>query len=145
MLLTKPKATIAVLLVIAATAVSIVSRGILAAQAADERLPNALAAKTTWQGVWSVVSMESGGEPCKLEEAVFMVDGKRACWQTSDSEMQGGLYVDTTSEPKAYDLAMSTRTVEGIYSLKGDTLQVCYDNGAEAKRPTRFATTRGSQ
>ena len=70
------------------------------------------------QGVWSAVSMEQGGEPCKLEKAVFMVDGKRACFQSSDREIQGGLYLDATRTPKTYDLAMSTRTIEGIYSLE---------------------------
>jgi RNA polymerase sigma factor (sigma-70 family) len=97
------------------------------------------------QGVWSVVSIEQGGKPAKLEQAVFMVDGKRACWQTSKFEMQGGLYLDPTSKPKTYDLAMSTRTMEGIYSLDRDTLRLCYDPAAEAKRPVRFTAEKGSQ
>lgn len=97
------------------------------------------------QGIWSVVSIERGGKPSRLEKAVFMVDGKRACWQTSDSEIQGGLYLEQTSQPKTYDLAMSTRTVEGIYSLEGDTLRLCYDLGTEPKRPSRFITEKGSQ
>src|SRR5262249_22413441 len=46
------------------------------------------------QGVWSVVSMEQGGKPSKLEKIVFMVDGKRACLQGSDGELQGGLYLE---------------------------------------------------
>jgi uncharacterized protein (TIGR03067 family) len=97
------------------------------------------------QGVWAVVSIEHGGKPSKLDKAVFMVDWKRACWQTSDSEIQGGLYLETSTNPKAYDLAMSTRTSEGIYSLDNDTLRLCYDMGTEAKRPDRFATEKGSQ
>jgi RNA polymerase sigma-70 factor (ECF subfamily) len=96
------------------------------------------------QGVWSVVSIEQGGKPAKLEKAVFMVDGKRACWQTSESEMQGGLYLETSSKPRTYDFVMSTRTIEGIYSLDGDTLRLCQDVGPEAKRPVGFATKKGS-
>jgi RNA polymerase sigma factor (sigma-70 family) len=97
------------------------------------------------QGVWSVVSIEQGGKPARLEKAVFMVDGKRACWQTSEHEMQGGLYLDPTSKPRTYDFVMSTRTMEGIYSLDGDTLRLCYNLGTEAKRPVGFATEKGSQ
>src|SRR5262249_2987172 len=93
------------------------------------------------QGIWSVVSIEQGGKPAKLEKAVFMVDGKRACWQTSETEMQGGLYLDPISKPKTYDFVMSERTIEGIYSLDGATLRLCHDT----KRPVGFATQKDSQ
>jgi hypothetical protein len=74
-----------------------------------------------------------------------MVDGKRACWQTSDSEIQGGLYLEPNGKPKTYDLAMSTRTIEGIYSLEGDTLRLSYELGSEPKRPVGFITETGSR
>jgi RNA polymerase sigma factor (sigma-70 family) len=98
------------------------------------------------QGVWSVVSIQrAGGKPSRLKEPYFfMVDGKRACWQARDGEMQGGLYLDPTSKPKGYDLAMSNRTIEGIYLLEGDTLRLCYDMGWESKRPGGFKTEKGS-
>jgi uncharacterized protein (TIGR03067 family) len=96
------------------------------------------------QGIWSVVSTRNGGKFSKAE-AVFMVDGKRACFQTKDSEIQGGLYLEPNSKPKTFDLAMSTRTIEGIYSLDGDTLRLCYSPGAESKRPNRFTSEEGSQ
>jgi RNA polymerase sigma factor (sigma-70 family) len=98
------------------------------------------------QGVWSVVSIEQGGKPSKLDKLVFMVDGKRACLQTGDSELQGGLYLEPTAKPKTFDLAMSTRTIEGIYSLEGDALRLCYDPRGveESKRPGGFLTEKGS-
>jgi uncharacterized protein (TIGR03067 family) len=98
------------------------------------------------QGVWSVVSIEQrGGERAKFDQAFFfMVDGKRACWQTADWEMQGGLYLDPAKKPKTYDLAMTTGTIEGIYSLEGDALRLCYDMSPEAKRPLAFATEKGT-
>jgi RNA polymerase sigma factor (sigma-70 family) len=97
------------------------------------------------QGVWSVVSeQQGGGQPSKLDNVVFfMVDRKRACWQTSDSEMQGGVYLEPTS--KTYDFVTSTRTIEGIYSLDGDTLRLCWDKGFESNRPSGFITEKGSQ
>jgi RNA polymerase sigma factor (sigma-70 family) len=99
------------------------------------------------QGVWSVVSMaQQGRKPVKLnKEFFFMVDGKRACLQSSDWEMQGGLYLDPTGKPKTYDLATSEKTIEGIYSLEGDTLRLCYELAAEARRPSHFTTEKGSQ
>jgi RNA polymerase sigma factor (sigma-70 family) len=100
-----------------------------------------------FQGVWSAVSSASGGRKLsKLDKAVFfMVDGKRACWQTSDWEAQGGLYLDPTNKPRAYDFVTSTRTIEGIYSLEGDTLRLCYDMATEPKRPAGFITEKGSR
>jgi RNA polymerase sigma factor (sigma-70 family) len=97
------------------------------------------------QGVWAVVSMEGDGKRGKPEKVLFMVDGNRVCWQARDGELQGGLYLDATSRPKAYDIATSTRTFLGIYALNGDTLRLCYDMALEPKRPTVFATEPGSQ
>jgi uncharacterized protein (TIGR03067 family) len=93
------------------------------------------------QGIWSVVSAEMGGKPTKFEKAVFMVDGKRACWQTSEIENQGGLYLDPAGKPKAYDFVTSQRTVEGIYALDGDTLRLCQ----ATKRPVEFATQKDGE
>jgi hypothetical protein len=59
--------------------------------------------------------------------------------------MEGGLYLDPTSRPKAYDLATSKRTLEGIYALKGDTLRLCYDASWESNRPSQFTTGPGSR
>jgi RNA polymerase sigma factor (sigma-70 family) len=99
------------------------------------------------QGVWSAVSIQQPGrKPSKLSKDIFfMVDGKRACWQATDWEMEGGLYLDPTRKPRTYDLATSTRTIEGIYSLEGDTLQLCYDMGTESKRPSAFTTEKEGQ
>jgi RNA polymerase sigma-70 factor (ECF subfamily) len=105
------------------------------------------------QGIWSVCWYERGGKRYKANKAgaeheiVFMVDGKRACWQGKDSdEIQGGLYLDPTSKPKSFDFATSRGTMEGIYSLKGDTLELCYGwTQTESKRPGGFLTEKGSR
>jgi RNA polymerase sigma factor (sigma-70 family) len=97
------------------------------------------------QGVWSASWCERGGERYKADIIVFMVDGKRACWQDKDSEVQGGLYPDPTSKPKSFDFATSRGTMEGIYSLNGDALELCYDAATESKRPRGFLTEKGSR
>jgi len=97
-----------------------------------------------FQGIWTVVSIEQEGKPRELEKTVFMVDGKRACLQTSEVEMQGGLYLDVTSKPRSYDFVMSGKTVEGIYSFEGDTLCLCFSPATDAKRPLGFFTEKGS-
>ena len=95
------------------------------------------------QGAWRVVSIVQGGvKLVRPEETVFMVDDKRVCMQGADAEIFGGLYLDPTSDPKTYDLAASAQTIEGIYSLDGDTLRLRYDHGREAKRPTSFKTEK---
>jgi RNA polymerase sigma factor (sigma-70 family) len=98
------------------------------------------------QGVWSVVS-GGGGAGAVPKESVFMVDGKRFCWQTSDGDLQGGLYLDATAEPKTIDLVSHQLTIEGIYELNGNTLRLCYEMGTdsfdtEAKRPHRFVADK---
>ncbi len=113
---------------------------------ADVGNKSAAVAKTDldrMQGVWEVVSCEGGKNATWTKPIVFMVDGKRACWQMKDDNLQGGLYLDPTADPKTYDFASHRRTWEGIYSVDGDTLQLCYEMGSDsqgsgAKRPTRL-------
>jgi uncharacterized protein (TIGR03067 family) len=97
------------------------------------------------QGVWRASWYERGGERHKADNIVFMVDKKRACWQDKDSETQGGLYLDPASKPKTFDLAASAGTIEGIYSLEGDTLQLCFETGTEPKRPGEFTAEKGTR
>ncbi len=97
------------------------------------------------QGVWEVVSWEEGGKASKFEETVFMVDGKRACFQTLAGELKGGLYLDSTSNLRKFDLATHRDTWEGIYLLEGDTLRLCYERDDEPKRPSDFTTEPGSR
>jgi RNA polymerase sigma factor (sigma-70 family) len=125
-------------------AVGFVDSGTVPAKDKGKKKPDtAVTDLERMQGVWSVVSM-NGHKLSKREKSVFMVDGKRACWQTKDGEIQGGLYLDPSKDPKTYDLATSTRTMEGIYSLEGDTLRLCYSPSIDEKRPSRFAAERGS-
>jgi RNA polymerase sigma factor (sigma-70 family) len=97
------------------------------------------------QGIWSAIWYERGGKRYKANNIVFMVDGKRACWQDKDSETQGGLYLDQSSKPKTFDLASSPGTIEGIYLLEGDTLELCFETGTESKRPRGFITEKGTR
>jgi RNA polymerase sigma factor (sigma-70 family) len=97
------------------------------------------------QGVWLSAEVVVGGEKAGLEKVALLVDGKRACWQTSDMELRGGLYLSPSDNPRTFDLATSARTIEGIYLLKGDRLVLCYDLGPESKRPVNFKSEKGTQ
>lgn len=94
---------------------------------------------------WSVTSLEQVGNPAKVEAIVSIVDGKRASLQNGESEWEGGLYLVPASNPKTFDPGMSEKTVEGIYSLDGDTPRLCYDPSYGAKRPAGFTTEKDSQ
>lgn len=100
--------------------------------------------KENIQGVWWVVSIAENGKRVEVSKTAFLVDGNRACWQHREGDMQGGLYLDPSRQPKTYDFAMSSKTIEGIYELEGDTLRLCYDLGDEPKRPDKFASRPGS-
>jgi RNA polymerase sigma factor (sigma-70 family) len=101
--------------------------------------------KERLQGIWTVVSMEMNGKRVATGKMVFMIDGNRACWQTSEAEIHGGFYLDATTDPKSYDLATTARTFEGIYDIDGESLRLCYVAGDERKRPDRFEAAAGSE
>jgi uncharacterized protein (TIGR03067 family) len=153
MLLTRLKiATTLVLVAVACSGIGVLSHSALGQTKTAEVTPGRPSLATprkdieSLQGVWRVVSSKAGNSIAMSKDAYFMVRGNRACWEISDQEqMEGGLYLDSTSNPRAFDFATSRRTMEGIYSLEGDTLRLCYDLTNEASRPQKFSVGPRSQ
>lgn len=143
------RTTLTTLAIFALSAIGILPQQTIG-QTASEGKPS-LASSTkdiaAFQGVWRLVSSQTGAHIAATQNAVLMVRGNRACWEYAEEENQfeGGLYLDSTTTPKAYDFVTSSRTFEGIYSLEGDTLKLCYDLGTEAKRPGEFSAPRKGQ
>ncbi len=97
------------------------------------------------QGVWRILSSTQPDDVISSTNGLFLVRGNRFCWQSREEEpLEGGLYLDPSSSPKAFDFATSQRTLEGIYALEGDTLWLCWDLAPDAKRPRQFAAEPGS-
>jgi uncharacterized protein (TIGR03067 family) len=97
------------------------------------------------QGVWALTYAVADGKKDTTTKGVFMVYGNRACVQTPEQSMTGGLYLDPTSRPRAFDFVTSETTLEGIYELHGDTLRLCTIFGSDSRRPHEFAANPGSR
>jgi RNA polymerase sigma factor (sigma-70 family) len=98
-----------------------------------------------WQGVWKVTSMRRGDEDVHHEPTFFLVHGDRMRIRSRSETIEGGLHIDASSKPKAFDFATSGPSFKGIYSLEGNSLTICYeiagatDLAEVAKRPKRMA------
>jgi uncharacterized protein (TIGR03067 family) len=115
------------------------------------RLPVALEEASALQGDWKLVAGEVNGEKMDLEGGgqltitgkFFIQRMRRPSPTTAWTEEYGYRYtIDPGREPKQLDLKdESGQRSRGIYSVKGDTLEVCFgEPGAE--RPTRFSTKK---
>ncbi len=97
------------------------------------------------QGVWIVDSAQTGRQVEVMKNVVFMVDGKRACFQVPGGGIAGGIYLDSTTEPKSIDFATTPYTRQWIFAVDGKTLVMCSDFKDEAKRPSGFSASPESQ
>lgn len=103
-----------------------------------------------WQGVWKLVAAEVGGKAVATTGTpmVLLVYRNRASLQYLDKEDLFGLYLDTKAKPKAFDFAETAETIEGVYSLEGDVLRLCFVPGEindESPRPEQLATKPGDK
>jgi uncharacterized protein (TIGR03067 family) len=101
------------------------------------------------QGAWKVVSGEANGKPAP-EDAVkgarMVFQGNRVTARTDNGKTRSLTFkLRPGRRPKAIDLTNPARkqTLLGIYSLKGDTLRVCF-GAPGAARPKTLAAKEGS-
>lgn len=110
-----------------------------------------------FQGTWELVYQESGGKKLPDEKAAEMFHGKMVFKDNEihyTVELPGfdfkfSYQLHSDQRPKGIDLKVTEtsdakgtgKTLLGIYSFEGDTLEICYNL---ATRPTEFAAAEGS-
>jgi uncharacterized protein (TIGR03067 family) len=103
------------------------------------------------QGTWKFVSHEMDGKPAPKEEAAkqtITFAGDKWTVRRDGKVVQAGTHhFNPAKKPAQVDAVVTEgedkgNTMLGIYELKGDTLQVCFDPKG-AKRPTDFASKPG--
>src|SRR5437764_25192 len=99
----------------------------LVASAADAPLPKELA---DVQGVWKLTAVAGEEEGPPPVEFRWHVQGNKVHY---GGTLLAELTLDPKTKPASIDLGFASpkRTLEGIYSLEGDTLKVCVNKRAE--------------
>jgi uncharacterized protein (TIGR03067 family) len=97
-------------------------------------------------GTWKLVSCEAEGEEVpetilKVEVVRWRITENSVEWTVEKEQKGEDKYtLDPTTRPKRIDLMdKEGRSTPGIYSLEGDTLKVCMNEGGK-ERPKEFAS-----
>jgi uncharacterized protein (TIGR03067 family) len=94
------------------------------------------------QGVWKLVGREQGGKETDLTaQPRWVIRGDKVFY---GGEELAALTIDAGTTPRCIDLtfAAPNRTYEGIYSVEGGKLRICYNRETEGtkSRPTVLST-----
>lgn len=100
-------------------------------------------------GTWVPQSAEFSGQAIPLPPTRWVIDGERYVMEAEEGRDEGRLVVDTLAWPHAVDVVgqqgpNAGKTLRAIFRVRGDLLQICYDVGESAARPSVFVTVRGS-
>src|SRR5262249_55473856 len=155
MLLTKLKILAAVVLavVVLAGAGGLAYRGRAANPPAQDgpKAADPRADKDAILGTWVVERVEVNGkdvsdtdEGKKIKGAVLTVTADEMTMEGAGKKDTQKYRLDPAATPKALDLSDGADTVEGVYSLDGDTLKVCSPMTKDGPRPTEVASKEGS-
>ena len=102
------------------------------------------------QGTWAVDSLESNGKlisPDTTDKLKVIIDGKKLIFKGQSSDEEMTFRLAPTKKPREIDLISTDKkvgTLEGIYSLEGDKLTICYGR-KEKDRPQEFVTKSGDR
>jgi uncharacterized protein (TIGR03067 family) len=98
-----------------------------------------------FEGTWSVVSAEKGGEKAPdndISKIKLVFSGEKITYKEGDESKEGTIKIDPSKKPAHIDISLDGKNYLGIYSLTKGELKLCVDEGV---RPTEFATQAGSK
>ncbi|HUF62597.1 MAG TPA: TIGR03067 domain-containing protein [Verrucomicrobiales bacterium] len=99
------------------------------------------------QGRWTVISAEDSGHKTPdelIQNLKWVITKDTITYKFGDTITEWTYKLDQTKKPKAIDLTEGDRTALGIYSLEGDTLMICFPEGAKDERSTAFESKANS-
>jgi uncharacterized protein (TIGR03067 family) len=108
---------------------------------------------TMINGTWEVVAGERNGEPVDILKDIqfkgvqFVIEEDKITLRSSRGDREGALKLDASRNPNAMMITLNAGTeseklFSGIYSIEGETLQICLGTDGRA-RPAEFRTRPG--
>ena len=99
------------------------------------------------QGTWKVVSAEDSGRKApqdSIKDLRWTITRDAITYQVASRTTRWSYKLDPAKKPKWADLTEGGRTRLAIYDLSGDTLKVCFAEGAHTERPNAFESKANS-
>src|SRR5262249_12415499 len=130
------------LLVVAAVTVALTGRS-LSTRAGDK------GGKSPLEGKWTVTSMTQGGKTSEEMAGllVFEIKGDRLTLSVFGKSQDASLKLHPSKTPKEFEMSRGGKPdlARGIYKLEKDTLTLCFAEGRDEARPTKFEAPAGKR
>jgi uncharacterized protein (TIGR03067 family) len=95
-------------------------------------------------GAWKIESIMDEGKEKDTENGEMVFAKGKVTFTAGSQTKEGAYQLDSTKDPKWFDLTIDERTYIGIYKLEGDTLTICTNEKRDGERPTKFESVRGT-
>src|SRR5262245_35736923 len=105
-----------------------------------------------FQGTWTVVSMEYGGQKTpddEIKAVTLIIKDDLITIDKGKTDERMTFKLDPAKKPKTIDLLVKREVgkdlpVPGIYEVKDDELRICFAKAGEGERPTEFVSKAGT-
>jgi uncharacterized protein (TIGR03067 family) len=104
-----------------------------------------------FQGTWKIESFKVAGQDAPVEKATFAIKDKKYSFTVDGEEMETGtLKLDPEKKMKTIDLEIASGNDQGkkqlgIYTLKDDSLTLCFAFPGNTDRPTKLESSDESK